>query len=252
MNLHQNPSQRDWNTILKRFSCAMMLGLLTLSGANRAAQADVILAQYAFTDGTANATIVDPSVTASSITANNLTFNPNNTTAPVGSSLDGAMPSAPTASVAGFNTTFDATRYLQFTLTPGSGGVDLSQFQFDIANGSTSTPRTLRVTYGFGASPTTFLTAGDAAVTATANQYRRFTFNLADQDTANNLTTDPITFRILGSTTSSTLTIRLDNVTVTAVPEPSTYAMFAIGLLALCFVARRRKPNHARALAPAC
>jgi hypothetical protein len=36
----------------------------------------------------------------------------------------------------------------------------------------------------------------------------------------------------------------LDDVSVVAVPEPETYALFAAGLLALAAVARRRRREH--------
>lgn len=53
----------------------------------------------------------------------------------------------------------------------------------------------------------------------------------------------PMTLSFAATGTSDSLGTSLDKVSVSAVPEPQTYALMLAGLGAMAFVAKRRKPN---------
>lgn len=143
----------------------------------------------------------------------------------------------------GFGTSPVDTSYISvgFTLGPTVASADafLEGIQFDLANGGTSGPRGVEVTYRVG-TVGSFLSLGTTAVpNNTANNYGRFSFTVPGSIALS--ASDVVEFRLLGYSNASGNSIRLDNVAVSAIPEPSTYAAFlAVGALAVLALRRRR------------
>jgi len=112
----------------------------------------------------------------------------------------------------------------------------LEGISFSLANAGTSGPRGVEVTYRIGTSGS-FTSLGYTAVpNNTANNYGHFTFNLPTPASLSG--GDVVTFRLLGYANASGNSIRLDNVTINAIPEPASIGL--AGLTGLMALAARR------------
>lgn len=144
----------------------------------------------------------------------------------------------------GFGTSPSASSYISFSLTMAAS-IDpsvnqLEGIQFNLANGGNST-RGVEVTYRIGTSGSFTSLGTTATPTNTAGQYGLFTFNLSSP--ANLSAGDVIEFRLLGYAPASGNTIRLDTVRITAVPEPSTFALILAAGGMLLFLRRRARTS---------
>jgi len=136
-------------------------------------------------------------------------------------------------------TASDGNRFLDLTgwMTNGQGGVSQTistivgthyRLAFDLGNS---------INYNYGNSNSLLASAGSTSSifsntnTSSTNSWQKFTLDFVARDINTN-----IEFR--GN--SSTHYIGLDNVTVTAVPETETYAMFLVGLGLMGGITRRR------------
>lgn len=135
----------------------------------------------------------------------------------------------------------DPENYIQFRLTLGNT-VDssVSQLQgitFDLARGGDSN-RGFEITYRVG-STGGFSSLGSTLPPTGTNNYGRFTFNL---DTPASLSANnDIEFRFLGFNSNDTHTLLIDNVTVTAIPEPGSLLLMVLGFSGLMLLKRRCK-----------
>jgi hypothetical protein len=129
-------------------------------------------------------------------------------------------------------------------------GVNVTNISFDAMMTSVQTRSTVwSIQYGVGASPTSFTTLGtysDPGIWGSTG----FSFTTADFGT--NLDNQAnLWFRVValsGSTgTGSRDSFAIDNFNVTAIPEPSTYALIALGLGALVVLRRRASKIAAKA-----
>jgi hypothetical protein len=136
---------------------------------------------------------------------------------------------------------FTADKFFQFTVTPNVGSpLDLTSLDFLVARGGDSGTRLYEIRSNL--TGTTSL-AGPVEPTAVRSGGTAgmddISIDLTGYTEFQNLS-NPVTFQFAVATTNSTLNLEWDNITVTAVPEPSTYAIFA-GLLALGVVMLRRR-----------
>jgi hypothetical protein len=142
--------------------------------------------------------------------------------------------------------------YYEFSVsTVGFDNITISYDQ----NGSATGPSTFQLAYSING--TTFNNFGSTYVipsgvtwnggTANALGNTSFSFDLSGISAIDNLST--LTFRIIDSSTTAINgttvgtggTDRIDNFTVTSVPEPSSIALAAIGGVACFFAIRRKK-----------
>ncbi|GAB4167620.1 MAG: hypothetical protein Fur0032_05690 [Terrimicrobiaceae bacterium] len=142
-----------------------------------------------------------------------------------------------------YTTSPGAAKYVGFTVTMNST-IDpslssLEGIQFNMSNAGSSGPRGVEVTYRIGTGSFTSI-GGSAVPTLATNQYGLFTFNLPTPVALSG--GDVIEFRLLGYANLAGNSVRLDNVRITAVPEPSTALMLgAAGLVGGAWVAARRR-----------
>ncbi|MFQ3669956.1 MAG: PEP-CTERM sorting domain-containing protein [Verrucomicrobiia bacterium] len=167
--------------------------------------------------------------------------------APYEAGTAGPSPTPSFYGVSGFDTSPSSSSYVRFSLTMGTSIApsvsQLEGIQFNLANSGTSGPRGVEVTYRIGTSGS-FTSLGTTAVpNNTANNYGLFTFNLPSPITLS--AGDVIEFRLLGYSNAAANSIRLDNVSITAIPEPSSVALL-IGAGSLLFLLRRRWGKSAR------
>jgi hypothetical protein len=115
-----------------------------------------------------------------------------------------------------------------------------------VGNPTNQTPGDLRLGFLIG---DTFVNGGDVTLTsATANglfadqRFTDYSFNY----TASAADAGKTLKIFLGQTTTGFNLVGFDNVRLSAVatPEPSTYAMMALGLVALCVLGAKRKKNE--------
>jgi hypothetical protein len=163
--------------------------------------------------------------------------------APYEAGTAGPSPTPSYYGVNGFGTSPVSTSYVSFQLTMNST-VDptvslLEGISFNLANAGTSGPRGVEVTYRIGGSGA-FTSLGTTAVpNNTANNYGLFTFNLTTP--AALPASSVVEFRLLGYANATNNSIRLDNVSITAIPEPSAFALMAFGIGAILLLRRRTK-----------
>lgn len=163
--------------------------------------------------------------------------------APYAAGTAGPSPTPSYYGVNGFGTSPVSTSYVSFGLTLGASidPIALQGITFNLANSGTSGPRGVEVTYRIGTSGA-FTSLGTTAVpNNSANNYGLFTFNLASPTAL--AANDVVEFRLLGYANATGNSIRLDNVNITAsaIPEPSTYALLAAGLAGLVWLRRRAR-----------
>jgi hypothetical protein len=141
--------------------------------------------------------------------------------------------------VTGFTVSPDPTRYASFKFSMDTSFPQqfslLDSISLDLANGGTSL-RGIEVTYRIGNSGS-FISLGTTATpTNSSNQFGRFTFSL---NTPVSLSpSDLVEFRVLGFANDPTFILRLDNVTISAIPEPVKVTLIA-GVGILCWRIRR-------------
>jgi hypothetical protein len=147
--------------------------------------------------------------------------------------------------IAGFAATFDGTNanglyganaanYVGFSFVAETGFA-LSTLDFDLGLGGTSGPRGVTATYNLNGGG--FNVIGVAAFNVgVASQYGRYSFDFGNVSVA---ATDTVEVRLLGFSTGTGNSIRLDNVSVTAIPEPGTLALVGIALGSLMLFRRR-------------
>jgi hypothetical protein len=115
----------------------------------------------------------------------------------------------------------------------------LEGIRFNLSNAGSTGPRGVEVTYRIG-TVGTFTSLGTTAVPNNiANNYGLFTFNLPSP--ASLSSSDVVEFRLRGYADATGNSIRLDNVSITAIPEPGVLALVcgAVGILAIL-----RKQRH--------
>ncbi len=137
-----------------------------------------------------------------------------------------------------------ANQYFSFTLTPNAGTpLSLSTLSFDYANYSTDGTFP---TEGFfvRSSVDSFAANTAAGVTAAAGSNGMFSTSTISLGAAafQNLTT-AVEFRVyvFDGTTQMTRGAVIDNITVTNVPEPTTYAMLLAGVSCVTILRYRRR-----------
>jgi hypothetical protein len=134
--------------------------------------------------------------------------------------------------------TLDSTKYVGFSITPGSGmQLDLTQLTFQSSRSSTG-PSSATVSLFLNNSDTATESLSFSPPSSTTSS--SFTFDFTDV-----LGASQAEFRFFGFSASSAAgTQRYDNVAaygeLSAVPEPREYAMVA-GIGLLCFAAYRRR-----------
>ncbi len=160
----------------------------------------------------------------------------------VGTANSDSAPIAQFYGANGWDTAPNTSRYITYELTMAAG-IDptvnkLEGIQFNLANAGTSGPRGVEVTYRIGTSGS-FTSLGNTAVpNNTANNYGLFTFNLPMPASLSG--GDVVTFRLLGYANTTTNSIRLDNVAITAIPEPGAAGLIGMGALMAAVTRRRR------------
>ncbi|WP_448578902.1 PEP-CTERM sorting domain-containing protein [Thermosphaera sp.] len=143
----------------------------------------------------------------------------------------------------GWDTEPNPAKYITYELTMAAAihptVNQLEGIAFSLANAGTSGPRGVEVTYRIGTSGS-FTSLGYTAVpNNTANNYGHFTFNLPTPASLSG--GDVVTFRLLGYANASGNSIRLDNVTISAIPEPASIGLAGLtGLVALAVRRLRR------------
>lgn len=128
--------------------------------------------------------------------------------------------------------------FVQFTITPLSGGIlNLDEISFDGARGGSSTPRG----FGLASSVDSFATVIGSHDMATARAGGLLTYSFDLSAPAFQGITTPITFRVLVYAPGTGNSVEMNSLSVLGtIPEPSTYAAIA-GALALGLVAYRRR-----------
>jgi hypothetical protein len=140
-----------------------------------------------------------------------------------------------------YTTSPSAAKFVSFSLTMNST-IDssvsfLEGIQFNLASAGTGAPRGVEVTYRIGTSDPFTSLGGTAVPVNSANQYGLFTFNLPTPTALSG--GDVVEFRLLGYADAAGSSVRLDNVSITAVPEPTT-AMLLVAFVGLVLLLRRR------------
>jgi hypothetical protein len=139
-------------------------------------------------------------------------------------------------------------RAVDFTLTNNTGAsFDMtgSQFHFDYNPGISGSPDSLEITYAAGPSGdslgATSVTLGTLSGLTTIG-YVSYDFNIAGLDSLTLANGASAVFRIAADNLA-TESARgfLDNIAVSTVPEPSTYALIAGALALVSVMVRRRK-----------
>jgi hypothetical protein len=120
--------------------------------------------------------------------------------------------------------------------TVDSSVSQLEGITFDAARGG-SADRGFEVTYRVG-STGSFNSLGTTFPPAGTNNYGRFTFNLSSPATLS--ANDDVEFRLLGFTPSPGNTLFVDNVTVTAIPEPGSLLLMSVGVAGILLLKFRR------------
>lgn len=148
----------------------------------------------------------------------------------------------------GYATTPDSTRFISFSLTMDStiepAVSALEGIQFNLGNAGSSGPRGVEVTYRIGGIGSFTSLGGTNVPNNTASNFGLFTFNLGSPITLNG--DDVVEFRLLGFANAGGNSVRLDNVRITAIPEPSTFMMVGIaGIVGLVAAGRRRRIMNA-------
>ena len=208
-----------------------------------AAKADTV-GLYTFAASSLASSDTNPDSTASAITAGAaFTGTVANTT------YGNPTPSLAVASTltTGANTqagAVTANQYFSFTLTPNTGTpLSLNSLSFDYANYSTDATFP---TEGFvvRSSVDNFAANTAAGVTSAAASNGAFaTSNISLAAAAFQNLTAPIEFRIYiyDGTTNANRGAAIDNITVTNVPEPTTYAMLLAGVSFVTVLRCRRR-----------
>ncbi len=141
-----------------------------------------------------------------------------------------------------FGTSPNSTLYLGFQLTMNStiapAFSQLQGIQFNLSNAGASGPRGVQVTYRIGTSGSFTSIGGTAVPNLTANNYGLFTFNLPTPITLSG--GDVVEFRLLGYANMTGNSIRLDNVRITAIPEPAAAGLLALSGGVVFWLRRRR------------
>lgn len=211
---------------------------------------------------TNNATFTDASLIASSTAmANagtaNLSFGNNNPNSNIGPGTDAAGTPYAVGTMAlssvnyfqsnGYSETFDATNanglygaslanYVGFSFT-AADSFTLDTIAFDLARGGSSAARGFTAVYDLNSSGT-FNVIGVAAMDAGNGDYGRYTFDFGNLAIA---ATDEVEVRFLGFSNATGNSFRFDNVAISAIPEPGSFALLAglIGTLAAAIRSRR-------------
>lgn len=147
----------------------------------------------------------------------------------------------------GFAATFDGTNanglygasaadYVAFSFTAVDAFI-LGTLGFDLALGGSSGPRGVTATYNVNGGSSSLL--GVAALNVgTASQFGRYSFSFGSIGLS---ATDVVQVRLHGFSTGTGNSFRMDNISISAVPEPSAYAaMLGLAAVALALLRRRR------------
>jgi len=145
----------------------------------------------------------------------------------------------------GWNTEPTSSKYITYELTMASSIAPtvgkLEGISFSLANAGTSGPRGVEVTYRIGTSGPFASLGSTATPTNVANEYGHFTFNLPSP--ADLSAGDVVAFRLLGYANSAGNSIRLDNVTINAIPEPASMGLAGVAGLIMLATRRLRRPR---------
>ncbi len=206
---------------------ASLVPILSLAAVLSVAQRPVAAEQlfrYDFDSGTTNPSSVVSGVTASPITAQNLS----------------TTIFANVYQTSNYGSTFDSSKYFEFTATAASGkALDLTSLRFTPETPSQANALTAYVRSSVDSFVSTIYTRNIPSNSFFFNETIDLT-GAAYQDLAT------ITFRFYGTSpsTSSILyydAVNLNGSVVNAVPEPSTYAMALAGLACGGFSTWRRR-----------
>lgn len=237
-----------------------LLGLCTLCAVVAHTAAAQTLFTYTFADVTTSSGRSSTGGVASNVTFSSFSAS---TSVAANSSAAGVFGFATwtTGATNGSNTfsgSVDANRYYEFTITPQSGyTVSLSSITFDAGRSSTG-PRQFVIRSSNDSYVSNISGTGSGAVSTVSGNIFQFTDNsstnlVAGQSiTMSSFTnvTSPLTLRIFGfNAEAGTGTLRIDNLavngSVTAVPEPSTYAAMAGAVALLGVMVHRRRQRLA-------
>ena len=223
------------------------LALIALLAALAAtAQAQLVVARYDFTGSSRASSDTDPNSVASTFDGG-AGFQ----TAGVDNSTFDLTRGNPAPSIAIASTFTDGTTQTQaiaahdfftFTISPVVGfSYSFTNLSFDYAAYS-STATLPTENFFVRTSADGFTTNLSAAVTSASATFATASINLSSFASLQNVT-GPVEFRIYvyDGTTNAERGALLDNVVVTAVPEPSTYAMMGLGAALLVGVRRFRR-----------